>query len=43
MLALFYTHGLGIVVLHVMVPQPYGYFTILEFSSKWVKEGNAAI
>jgi hypothetical protein len=22
-LALFYTHGLGIVVLHVMVPQPY--------------------
>jgi hypothetical protein len=43
MLALFHTHGLGIVVLHVMVPPPYGYFTILVFYFKWVKEGNAAI
>ncbi len=47
-LTLFYTRGLEIVVLHVMVPQPYrfspcfflhryGNLTILEFSSKWVK------
>jgi hypothetical protein len=46
-LNLFYTCGLGIVVLHVMVPQPYsfpldflhryGNFTILKFSFKWVK------
>jgi hypothetical protein len=46
-LTLSYTRGLEIVVLHVMVPQPYrfplsfshryGNFTILEFSSKWVK------
>jgi hypothetical protein len=46
-LTLFYTAGLVIVVLHVMVPQPYkfpliflhrhGNLTILEFSFKWVK------
>ncbi len=42
-LTLFYTHGLEIVDLHGMVPQPYrfspcfGNLTILEFSSKWVK------
>jgi hypothetical protein len=46
-LILFYTRGLGIVVLHVRVPQPYrfslcfshryGKLTILEFSFKWVK------
>jgi hypothetical protein len=40
-LTLFYTRGLEIVVLHVMVLQPYRFspcfFIILEFSSKWVK------
>jgi hypothetical protein len=46
-LTLFYTRGLGIVVLYVMVSQPYGFsldflhrygkLTILKFSSKWVK------
>jgi hypothetical protein len=43
-LTLFYTRGSEIVVLHVMVPQPYrfspyryGNLTIIEFSSKWVK------
>ncbi len=44
-LTLFYTQSLGIVVLHVMVPEPYsflfafdihiGNLTILEFSYKW--------
>jgi hypothetical protein len=47
MLTLFYTRGLGKVVLHVMVPQPYSFsfdflhkygdLTILKFSFKWVK------
>jgi hypothetical protein len=38
-LTLFYTIGLGIVVLHVMVNEPYRYgnLTIQEFSFKWVK------
>jgi hypothetical protein len=46
-LTLFYTRGLGIVALHVMVPEPYrfplaiknryGNLTIQEFSFKWVK------
>jgi hypothetical protein len=42
-LTLFYTHGLEIVVLHVIQVSPcfltyrYGNLTILEFSSKWVK------
>jgi hypothetical protein len=46
-LTLFYTHGSGIVVSHVMVPLPYGFpfdflprygnLTILKFSFKWVK------
>jgi hypothetical protein len=46
-LTLFYTRGLGTVVSHVMVPQPYrfpfdflhryGNLTILNFSFKWVK------
>ena len=46
-LTLFYTRGLGIVVLHVMVPEPYrfplcflnryGNLTIQEFSFKCVK------
>jgi hypothetical protein len=47
LLTLFYTRGLEIVILHMMVPQPhsfplafshtYGNLTILEYSSKWVK------
>jgi hypothetical protein len=47
-LTLFYTRGLGIVVLHVMVPKPYrfplcfffnryGNLTLQEFSFNWVK------
>jgi hypothetical protein len=43
-LTLFYTGDILIVVLHVMVPQPFGFLlcmygnlTILEFSSKSVK------
>jgi hypothetical protein len=44
LLTLFYTHGLGTVVLHVMVPQPHGFsFAFLNMNSLLNGEGNGAI